>query len=382
MVYGDIMEIGVNASDDNKNKKKGTISILKKKDTIIELVKKILALHTLYDLNWVKAISSQYFLVGLAKIFQYSPETNPDYKMLLEESFSSIKLCYHGGFKIDSNNILIIPDENKKLINCMLEEDKCDNYYHGTRLLASKIVKPDNIYKNYHNGLMVKISTAGTGSSFTAIQTVSLDELFKTEMLDSYGGWYHYRLPWITARILIGLRYVDFSKRSDRVNICKVIKQSINSLVDRINDNHWRSGAGSWVSMWESTALCLEALFEYNAIHSNKVVVNGVINYVLEEDIFDKWFLPPDFSTEEDTNNTLATVVLSSVLFRVINKHFKRSWIKQQNLIIDYFELCLKKIETIKSVVLRQYCTIPQILYYITIAMKGRENSDDKIMEF
>lgn len=363
------METGIQIN----SKKNGKKVNLKGQNGILYIkIKKILSLHTLADESWIKAVSAQYFLIGIAEIFGFNAEKNQDYAAVLEESFSSIKLSHKGGFKIEEKNILIIPDENTKLLECMRQEDVQDGYYLKTRLRAELINKPELIYKNYQYGLMVRISSACNSHIFNAVQAVAIDELFTREAIDPYGGWYHYRLPWVTARILISLKSAKLDNRNDEENIKKVISDALKSLIDRIDSKgYWRSGAGDWVSKWESTGLCLEAIYFYDQIEDNKEIIDGVIDYLLSEESRKEWLGEPSFADEQSANETLASVILASVLYRIIGKHYASYDIKIQESIEQFFLKCLDIIEKGEDEIVRQYCTIPEILYYIAIAMKG-----------
>lgn len=358
----------------SNEKKINSNSKNKKKNDLLLKIRSIIAEHTLKDKEWIKAISSQYFLIGIAKIFNY--RNQQDYKIVLEESLSSFKLRYDGGYRIDDKNILIIPEENEKLINCMIKEDEVDDYYSSGRLNAKLINKPEVLYQNYHYGLMIKICSAENTDNLRAIQNISINELFKKEVLDEYGGWYHYRLPWITARILISLKDVNFQMRKDADEIDKHINRALDSLIERIYENkYWRSGAGDWVSKWESTALCLEALMVHNRIKKNKIIIDKIIDYLVTEHILFEWLKKdPNFDDEESTNNTLASIVLSSIMYRIINKYHKKQFEYLISDIMCYFEKCIDILlrDKNKRNHVRQHCTIPEILYYISIAIKNQ----------
>lgn len=346
-------------------------SLEQKNDELILHIKNIIAEHTLKDEEWIKAISSQYFLVGIAQILGYTKQD--DYKQVLCESLSSFKLCYDSGYNIDKKNILIIPDENKKLLECMQKEDEKDDYYKG-RLKASAIDKPDLLYQNYHYGLMVKICSAENTNNLCAIQKISMDKLFNKDVLDDYGGWYHYRLSWITARILISLKdvnYKRYKKNSEEIEI--IIKKALESLIERIYDKkYWRSGAGDWVSKWESTALCLEALMLHDYIEKYESNINNIIKYLVDDNCLKEWLNKPSFNNETQTNDTLASIVLASTLYRIINKYYKAQYSEIIGKIITFFEQCISILldDKSKRKNFRQYCTIPEILYYILIAIK------------
>lgn len=357
----------------NENRKvpdSRTVNLLKK--NILSNIEKIISKHSLEDKEWIKAISSQYFLVELAKVFDLTDHN--DYKNVLEESLSSFKLRFDGGYRIDEKNILIIPEENQKLIQCMIKEDEtCDYYTKTNRLAAISIRHPEIIYRNYHYGLMVKICAAENTENLRVIQNISLQELFKSEALDEYGGWYHYRLPWITARILISLKSVDFHLNPNKTEIQKQIDRAIDSLIKRLyDDKYWKSGAGEWVSSWESTALCLEALMEHNAIKKYMPYIDNVIIFLLSEECLNKWlYRVIKMDTEDSTNECLASIALASILYRIIKKYYKKTHQQHIQVFIDYFNFVIKLLLKNDKTAKRQYCTIPQILYYISVALKS-----------
>ena len=303
------------------------------------------------------------------------------FEELLNTFLSSFSPQFSGGFKLNKKNLLIIPDENKKLINCMKKEDKEDDYYNGD-LSAVNIKNPDIIYQNYLYGIMINISSAANSYALNNVFEYCLTELLNEKSLDKQrGGWIHYRLPWITARILLGLHNILSNNRiilSNR-NLYKEIDNqdriALDSLIERIyNDQYWRSGAGNWVSMWESTGLCLEAFITSNKFLTSDyylININKVIDYLFRPNVVKEW-LPKeiDFSNEESTNNLLAKVVLCSVLFRYIKLDNWKKYIGYKNEIQEFFVKCVENICENKNITARQYCTIPQILLYIAVAVK------------
>ena len=190
----------------------------------------------------------------------------------------------------------------------------------------------------------------------------------------------HYRLPWITARILLGLHNILKNKRVvlNRELYSNILYQdevALNSLIDRIYDNkYWRSGAGDWVSKWESTGLCLEAFItSYNWSENRAYVENlsMVIDYLFQEDVLNDW-LPTtiDLSTESSTNDLLAQIVLSSVLYRFLKIDAWKKYSVHKKRIGEFFVRCMDEISNTSNIHPRQYCTIPQILLYIAKAIK------------
>lgn len=346
------------------------------KDQLLFNIRAMVNKHTLCDEDWTEAISSQNFLVDLA--FELGMTRDKTFRDLLNIFLSSFSPQFSGGFKLNERNVLIIPDENQKLIECMLKEDQVDSYYHGA-LEANKIAHPDHIYKNYLYGLMVNIATATVNNQLSNVFDHCINELLSDEALDKdRGGWYHYRLPWITARILLGFHNILKNDRLTLDIIDKIVNldnKGLSSLIERIYDNkYWRSGAGEWVSKWESTGLCLEAFLTSTEALRNPIYIsriNNVISYLFKDDIINEW-LPKtiDFSTENSTNTLLAQIVLCSVLYRYIKLPMWKQYSKYCKPIGDFFISCMSELSKENGVNVRQFCTIPQILLYITRAIK------------
>ena len=77
-----------------------------------------------------------------------------------------------------------------------------------------------------------------------------------------------------------------------------------------------------------------------------------------------------DFSTENSTNTLLAQIVLCSVLYRYIKLPMWKQYSKYCKPIGDFFISCMSELSKENGVNVRQFCTIPQILLYITRAIK------------
>lgn len=348
------------------------------KKRMLAKIKSIVNTHTLCDEKWTQAISSQNFLVDLA--FELGMNHDKSFEELLNIFLGSFSPQFDGGYRMNKHNILIIPDENKKLIECMKKEDIIDPYYSGA-LSANQISNPDLIYQNYLYGIMINISSAANNPALSNVFNHCAKELLNDNSLDKErGGWIHYRLPWITARIILGFQNI---LNNNRIWIPNELYEKISmqtriarkSLVNRIyKSEYWRSGAGDWVSKWESTGLCLEVFLETNGSQETDVYesVENVIDYLFTESVVKEW-LPSkvDFSSEESTNELLAQVVLCSVLYRYTKIDNFEKYSKWRRPICELFSNCIDHISNNDHLAIRQFCTMPQMLLYITKAIRS-----------
>ncbi|MFH1231981.1 MAG: hypothetical protein V1709_10850, partial [Planctomycetota bacterium] len=80
---------------------------------------------------------------------------------------------------------------------------------------------------------------------------------------------------------------------------------------------------------------------------------------------------PPSFTSEEQSNNTLASIILICIMLRIIKKYFKFSdfSIDDSNKYMRYLNDCIDIIIKTPETNTRQFCTIPQIAYYIVEAL-------------
>ena len=340
---------------------------------IIEKIQNLVAIHGLDDNNWAKAISSQYFLVGLAKILELTDQR--DYLNLLNRFLGSFHYNIKGELILDKEHMLITPQETERIVQFMKDEDEKDDFYKKSAKTKAENINANLMHNNYHYGLTLRITSSEKIQVMDNIRKFSIERLTIGESLDDYGGWYPYRIPWITARILISFKDADVSE-SDKEGINIIIQRGLISLIRRIyQGKYWRSGVGVWVSKWESTALCLEALDRWDFIKQNKSKIIPILKYIIENQ--NEWMIdPPRFSNEEDSNKTLSSIVMTSVLLKVVINNFVNEdlSIKPKSYLL-YFERCLNAVDTSSTSSMRQYCTIPQILYYITDAVVSYKRS-------
>ena len=226
--------------------------------TMITKVKKIIRKYGLDDKSWAEAISSQYFLLCLAKQLKLEKH---DYENLINKCLKPFRVTYEFELVLDDKEILVTPEETDRITKCMQEEDEKDSYYKRSAKMQAVNINPQLMYQNFHFGLLVRNATTKESDVLNKVKTLCLNRLVSDESIDTSGGWYPYRVPWITGRILISLKAIDFSQYQNADKLDEIIDDAIDSLYQRINEDYayWRSGVGDWVTKWESTALCIVA---------------------------------------------------------------------------------------------------------------------------
>lgn len=362
--------ISTNASWDKETEKNETTQ----NSTIISIkenIERIVASYGIDADDWAEAISSQYFLLCLAEKLQHKDDD--EYKKLLDKCLSNFRIKYTGELTLDNDSLLITPGETTRIIECMKNEDKLDGYYRNSAKTRADNIDGQRMYINFHYGLLLKIVSSEDTDTLRSIKHTCLANLLNEESLDPFGGWYPYRVPWITARILISIKSIDYSSYTNKDNVNITVKKALRSLYDRlyVKAPYWRSGVGNWVSKWESTGLCLEALFVWEEIGLKKDRIERIINYIFSEENRLEWLNKIiSFETEESANNVLASVIIASVVFRVTKLHFPSIYKQYANEIIAFFKSVIDVIlnQNVKAVL--QYCTVPQILYYVLSALE------------
>lgn len=341
----------------------------KKVNGLVRKIKRIVARYGLDDEEWAQAISSQYFLLCLAKQLKWKKR---DYENLLNKCLSSFNVTYRGDYVLDDKKLLITPDETNRIMQCMQDEDDNDDYYTHAAKMQARNIDSRRMYLNFHYGLLIRIVSSEDTEVFRAIKHSCLNQLMSKNSLDTSDGWYPYRVPWITARILISLRAIDYSSYSNEQQVEEVVQSAISSLYQRLDEKapYWRSGVGKWVTKWESTGLCLEALFVWRSVDEHKTEIRRILEYLCSEENKNEWLnIQVNFLTEEDANNTLAAVILASVILQISNEYFEDIYKNLYNDILDFFDKVIAAINNQAVAQVRQYCTVPQILHYVLAAI-------------
>lgn len=346
-----------------------------KAKSIISKVKKIVAKYGLDDKSWAEAISSQYFLLCLARQLHLEKH---DYENLINKCLEPFRVTYNFDLVLDDDKILITPEETERISRCMQEEDQNDSYFMRSAKMRAANIDPQKMYRNFHFGLLVRNASTKESDVLNKVKLLCLDRLNDDDVLDTSGGWYPYRVPWITGRILISLKAVDYSGYHEADNLCNIIDDAIDSLYQRIDedDAYWRSGVGDWVTKWESTALCLEAIFVWDSIEaeSHRKDVDKILSYICNEKQLQEWLdCEINFSEAKSANAVLSAVTLASVIYRVTEKHFPEHFENISDKIVEFFDKVITKINNQGVATVQQYCTLPQILHYVVAALDTNE---------
>ena len=116
----------------------------------------------------------------------------------------------------------------------MQEEDKKDSYFLRSAKMQATNIDPQKMYQNFHFGLLIRNASAKHSEVLDKVKLLCLDKLDNEDALDTSGGWYPYRVPWITGRILISLKSIDFSEYGNAKRLNGIIEDAIDSLYQRI----------------------------------------------------------------------------------------------------------------------------------------------------
>ncbi len=335
---------------------------------LVQKIQKLIADRGLDDNSWTQTLPSQYFLIKLARILRLNK--NPDYLNLLDSFLRNYHMRVDNQIVLLGDRDLDTPEELLEIKKSLTEDDKRDNYYSRYSKNAAENIDVSLLHDNYQYGLMAQIAFSNEfpdSLTLKLIQELAIKGLLYgngKKPTNDHGGWYPQRLPWITARILIGLRNSGYEMNEDREYIEETATNAISYLIRSIyQDKYWRSGINDWVTDWESTALCLEALDQWDRVKEYEVKIQQVIKYVLDNE--KKWLVSPSFDTKANTNKTLAAVTLLCNVIELNNKYFKRSFNLSYSKSFSYLSSVLDLITNSSKIQVEQYSTIQQIAFYI-----------------
>lgn len=336
---------------------------------LLDKIGKLIAERGLDDETWSKTIGGQYFLINLARMLNLT--ANSDYFNLMDLFLKSFNIKVDNSIVLSEDKIKMTPELLAKMKKSMIEEDNKDDYYSRYSKNAAQNIDMQLIKANYNYGLMVQMSQSKELPNSLILDLIN--ELVVNRLIygngkksiEDHGGWYPQRIPWVTARILIALKNSGYEKRQDKNYINEVALKAIDYLLRSIyQDKYWRSGVGDWVTDWETTALCLEAIDQWDGTKANETKILPILHYVLVHE--DEWLKAPSFDSEKDSNATIASVTLLCNILIIINNNFKESFDIDYNKYFEYLSEVFEEIAKSTKVMVKQHCTIPQITFYGT----------------
>lgn len=335
--------------------------------TIRTLLRRLVAQHGLNDDQWAEAVSAQYFVCLMARRLQQTHR--PDYAELLDRFLESFTYRSDDSILLNPEKVLVTPEETEAMRQEMMAEDEADPYFRHSDKTKAQVVDVEALHLNYLYGLTLGITGQGESAILSALRDVAAAHLLgrtdeSQRALDLDGGWCPYRIPWLTARVLICFADLPDSYR-DSLDADEIIRNAIISLTDRITSTDtWRSGVGEWVSEWESTGLCLEALLRFQTQVEEPDLIAAVASATLSR--MDEWTQAPSFETDQSANQTLGSVIAAtSVLASNGVAGFDLTPDEKRQL-SGYVTTALQVATEAVVPQTRQFCTIPQLAYYAT----------------
>lgn len=147
-------------------------------------------------------------------------------------------------------------DDFEKIRDCMLQEDKYETRWKSLGVAGDE-VDMDKFHKTWVLGLILGSEAA---SRSPRLPLASLAAAVEQEAISS-AAFYPQRVPWCTARVLLGL-----AACGRRIDTSAVVERCAKWLLRDIADGGacksgvWESGTGTWNSTIETTAMVLVAL--------------------------------------------------------------------------------------------------------------------------
>ena len=161
--------------------------------------------------------------------------------------------------------------------NIRLAMEKEDTEKTPKKGMSAKDVNIDRFHQTWILGLILCAEAAVNSS-----QQNKLADLVEAQQLDN-GAFYPERVPWSTARVLLGLAACGHT-----LNTSTAVKRAVDWLIKDIKkggacDNGiWHSGTGTWNSTLETTGMVLSALAAVGYDCSN-TSLNTATKYLLSQ---------------------------------------------------------------------------------------------------
>lgn len=226
-------------------------------------------MQTQKDPSWGNTPSSMYFVLNTASLLGIAGEYQNVLRafcdmFLLSDSAPLISLKYQ---EMKTTN------DFKQIRIKMIAEDheqKSMDFEGGENFNC------DAAHKNWVLGLIVGLKGILIQAGYKTLYDKAIEELFHIQ--DPDGFWYPKRVPWVTARIIIGLSQAGYTIADHHVN------KAVDYLFDILGDNRsWDAHTGGWNSEYETSSLCLEAIFRSGFKYKSNSSIIRVSNYLIQQ---------------------------------------------------------------------------------------------------
>ena len=308
------------------------------------------------DPTWKNTPSSMYFVILTAKMLGAVEE----YKKVIEALCSKFEVK-NGEIEIKYESLQTTYDFGQIKQEMSIEDREydvsCLNYEAG------ETIDQEKMHRNWLFGLMIGLKEVLI--TFGYEELIQCIEKKLLELQDDEGYWYPKRVPWVTARILIGLGEAHYTVADE------VVSKGIQYLLSMISDDRWKPHTGTWNNAFETSALCLEAFIKCKADYKG-AETEKVQSYL--RDNSSTWMEPDSELDGVTAASTLIKILgIQNDLMNYINHLAERNIPK---------EIVENKIDYSKE----QSCKISQITYYLIelcwyILEKNLPNVLDRFMD-
>lgn len=286
--------------------------------------------------SWKNTPSSMYFVISTANMLG----TVEEYKKVIDALCSNF-IVKEEGIEI-RYDLLKTTDDFVTIKKRMKDEDRI-NGDHLLEYESGASIDRDRMHRNWLFGLMIGLKDVLIEFGYGELVQRIEEKLF--ELQDDEGYWYPKRVPWVTARILIGLGEAHYTVENE------VVSKGIRYLLSMISDDRWKAHTGTWNKDFETSSLCLEAFIKCHADYEGEAT-KKVQDYLCDSS--PTWMSPKYEIDGAPTACTLIKILgIQDDLLDYINELAKRNIhnIINQNESIDYTK--------------EQSCKVTQIAYYV-----------------
>lgn len=226
-----------------------------------------ISIQTEKDPAWGDTPSSMFFVLKVASLLGVMD----DYTNVLEAFCQKFDVVASDVVELKFDQITTTHDF-EKIKQKMIEEDKkCQNIPFET----GDAFETSVAHKNWCLGLIVGLKDELIKNGHQELYAAAVKDLFKSQT--SSGYWYPRRIPWVTARIVIGLTQAGYTVADHH------IKKAIDYFWDMLADkSYWEAHTGGWNSIYETSALCLEAIYKSGFKMDKNGKIDRVIKYLME----------------------------------------------------------------------------------------------------